>query len=178
MTKATVNSQLLLFLCKSRNGIDVFFDPVNSHAATHLDDVPQLKDLVIEAIGKIRLEEKEIYTAVDMGRIVGTCDVVEVEKNDEIVYGIRRNRDDDGLVPFVRNREGDSCPYVTVYIVLQEDGQYVLSSAWIGPMSEDDVPFPLSKNATTKSKEYWDKHAFVYGSQEIVTGTETSHKPW
>ncbi len=166
------------FLCKSKNGVSVTYDPVGSHAATHLEDTPQLVDLVCEVVSKMELTGQKVARHVYMGRVVGTSDVVTVDDTDEIVYGVRKNRDDDGLVPFTKTREAEPCPYVTVHLVPKEDGTYELCSAWIGTYSDDDEPFPQSPLATEKSVEFWTYLAFVYGSQEIVPGTETSIRPW
>ena len=168
----------MMLLGASKNGVQVSFDPDGSHAATHFADAPGLRELVIEAIGTLVLDGGEILRQVDMGRVVGTCDVVAVRNGDEIVYGVRRNREDDGLVPFVKNRYGDPCATVVLHLKPQTDGAYLLSSAWIGPLDEDDQPFPMAKGATRRAADYWSKHAFIYGSQEIMPGTETSIYPW
>ena len=165
-------------ITKSKNGVEVTFDPVHSHAATHLEDTPGLVDLVKEVVGGLALNGQEIAQHFDLGRIIGTCDVVSVSDSDKIVYGVRKNREDDGLVPFVQNREGDPCSCVAVHLLPQADTSYVLSSAWIGTFGEDDEPFPQSPAANERSVDFWNKHAFVYGSQETVPGTETPVKPW
>jgi hypothetical protein len=168
----------LELIANSKNGIAVFYDPVYSHAATHVEDTPQLKELVSEIIQGLELQGQKIATHIDMGRIVGTTDVVETNDSDEIVYGMRKNRSDDGLVPFTKSREGEPCQYVAVQLEPQQDGSYILASAWIGTFGDDDEPFPQSPDATERSINFWDKHAFVYGSQEIVEGTETQLRPW
>lgn len=168
----------MTFLARSKNSIDVFYDSVSSHAATHLEDTPQLAELVVEVITNMDLEDDDITTDVDMGRIVGTCDVVKVEENDDIVYGVRKNRDDDGHVPFTKSRAADPCSQVAVHLIKQSNGTYLLSSAWIGTLGGDDEPFPNAPDATPRSKEFWSKHAFVYGSQEMQAGTETDACPW
>lgn len=165
-------------LAVSKNGVAVHYDPIYSHAATHFEDTPQLKELVQEIIEGLELQGQEIATHLDMGRVVGTCDVVEVDDTDQILYGKRKNRDEDGLVPFTKSRQGESCRNVAVHLVPQNDGGYILSSAWIGTFGEDDEPFPGSPHATERSVDFWSKRAFVYGSQEIVAGTETTKKPW
>jgi hypothetical protein len=165
-------------LYKSKNGVSVTYDPVHSHAATHLKDTPQLAILVAEVVGNMDLTGQEVAKHVDLGRVVGTCDVVAVDETDEIVYGVRKNRDDDGLVPFTKTREAEPCPYVAVHLLPQEDGTYILSSAWIGTFDDDDEPFPQSPNATNRSAEYWKHFAFVYGSQEMIPGTQTTSRPW
>ncbi len=166
------------FICRSKNGVKVTYDPVYSHAATHLQDTPQLKDLVTEVVSKINLEGQEVATHVDIGRIVGTCDVVEVDETDKIIYAVRKNRADDGLVPFTKTRPAKPCSYVSVHLIPQKDGTYELSSAWIGTFGEDDEPFPNSPNATKRSAELWNKWAFVWGSQEIIPGTRITTRPW
>jgi hypothetical protein len=163
---------------QSANHKNVIYDPVSSHAATHLEDTPQLAGLVREVIAGMTLEEDELATYVDLGRVVGSCDVVEVDEGDEIVYGMRKNRTDDGYVPFTKSRQGDPCPYVSVHLIKNSDDAYVLSSAWIGTYGEDDEPFPQSSNATDQSIPFWKKHAFVWGSQEIQPGTIREDCPW
>lgn len=153
------------------------YDSINSHAATHFEDTPQLESLVREVISNLDLKGQEVATHIDMGRVVGTCDVVDVDEDDKLVYGMRKNRAEDGLVPFVKGRQGGICQYVAVHLLPQPDKTYLLSSAWVGTF-DDDEPFPNSPDANGRSVEFWNKHAFVYGSQEIVAGTETKIRPW
>lgn len=165
-------------ICASNNNVRVVYDPKYSHAATHFEDTPGLRELVVAVISNMDLEGQVVATYIDMGRTVGTCDVVEIDATDKIVYGVRKNRVDDGLVPFTKSREGKLCPYVAVHLEPLSATTYMLSSAWIGTYSNDDEPFPQSPKATERSVDFWSKHAFVYGSQEIVDGTETSIRPW
>jgi hypothetical protein len=165
-------------LATSKNGVTVVYNPVHSHAATHLEDTPQLESLIIELISTLELKGQKIATYFDMGRVVGTCDVVTIDVDDVVVYGIRKNREDDGLVPFTKSRPGEPCPYVAVQLEPIDGNAYELTSAWIGTFSDDDEPFPLSKHATKNSVQFWNQRAFVYGSQEIIEGTETTEKPW
>lgn len=167
---------MLKLLAKSANNQEVLYDPVGSHVATHFDDTPGLKSLVQELIASINLGG-EVARHFDMGRVIGLCDVVSVGPQDDLVYGMRRNREEDGLVPFVKNREGEPTQNLAIHIILKSPHGYVLSSAWIGTFG-DDEPFPQSPEATPGSIEYWSQHAFIYGSQEIIEGTETTAKPW
>lgn len=173
-----MNDSNLELIGKSKNGVNVAYDPVRSHAAMHFEANPQLKSLVAEAVRGMDLDGEVVKTHIDMGRTVGVRDVVETDDTDEIVYGMRKNCEDDGLVPFTKTREGTPCPFVALHLVPQQDNSYVLSSAWVGTFDNDDEPFPSSPNATENSIDYWNRHAFVYGSQEIVPGTETTACPW
>lgn len=163
----------------SKNGLKVVYDPIHSHAATHLEDTPGLAELVAEAISHIDLTGQSVATTIDMQRIVGTEDVIETKPEDEIVYGARKNRIDEGLVPFVKQREGKPSSSIAIQLHPVDDGTYELLSAWVGKFDlENDEPFPQSANATDQSAEFWNEHAFVYGSQEIIAGTETDVRPW
>ena len=166
------------FIARSQNGIDVYYDPVGSHAATHLEDTPQLKSLVKEVIGQMTLEDDAIMANVDMGRVVGTSDVVNIDESDDIVYAVRKNRDDDGHVPFTKSREGEPCPFVSVQLTKLIGDSYVLDSCWIGTFTKDDEPFPESPRATERSREFWSKRAFVWGSQEIRPDSVLDNCPW
>ncbi|HVX23923.1 MAG TPA: hypothetical protein VG992_01090 [Candidatus Saccharimonadales bacterium] len=165
-------------LATSKNGIKVTYDPVHSHAATHFEDNPALKELVRELIKQLELTGEEVARHYDMGRVIGPCDVVEVKPEGKIIYGVRNQREEDGLVPFVQGQEGDPCSDLAIHVIPQTDGTYILSSAWIGTFDDDDEPFPLAKNANERSKDFWNKHAFVYGSQGIIPGSETDVCPW
>jgi hypothetical protein len=163
-------------LCRSRNGKHVYYNPINSHAATHFTDTPQLKELVIEVLKNRDLNDDNLEFDIDMGRVVGTTDVVEVDDADEIVYALRKNRAEQGYVPFTKSRKGQPDSFISIALVANQDGSCELSSAWIGVW--DDPPFPQEPHAPPESKVYWSKHAFVWGSQEIEEGTETSDCPW
>ena len=166
-----------IFLCKSQNSKAIYYDPVDSHVATHFDDTPGLKELAIEILTQKALEADAVNFDIDMGRIVGTTDVVLVDDSDEIVYAVRKNRNDDEYVPFTKSRPAEPCSFVSVSLQIRPDGDsYELLSSWIGTWV--DPPFPGTKDETPESKPYWTKHAFVWGSQQIKPGTETSTCPW
>lgn len=163
----------------SKNGVEVIYDPIHSHAATHLEDTPQLRELVIEVVENMELKQQRIATHVGMGRIVGTCDVIEVDDIDDIVYGVRKNRSEEGHVPFAKTREAKPCTTVAIQLDPQDSGQFELTSAWIGTFGEgEDEPFPNAPDANPRSKDFWNKHAFVWGSQEIQPGTLRHDCPW
>jgi len=61
--------EIMELLCASKNGKKVYYDPIASHAATHLQDTPELKNLVIEAIGTMNLRGEPVAKQIDMGRV-------------------------------------------------------------------------------------------------------------
>lgn len=166
------------FLATTANRRKVYYRNPRSHAALHFKDTPGLKEAAIRAVESLHLETKDLGTQVDLGHEVGKCDVVETTPDDQIVYGVRNGRPEDGLVPFVKGREGDPTSSVALHLIQQDDGTYDLSSSWFGVYDGDDEPFPQSPDATDRSIDYWNHHAFVYGSQAIEPGTETTQRPW
>lgn len=168
------NETKLQFLCLSSNGRRVSYDPVHSHAATHFHDAPQLKDVVIEIIEAKELVGDKYEFDTDTGRIVGDMDVVDVDESDEVIYAKRKNRDE--YVPFVKNRSTQPTQLVSMGLVLQNDGTYELTSAWFGEF--ESPPFPGESSATAESAHFWNRHAFVWGSQGVQENTITTARPW
>jgi hypothetical protein len=163
-------------LCISKNDKVVLFDPINSHTATHFKDSPKLKEIVAELLSQMVIKGKSIAGDFDMGKIVGFCDVVEIDDTDELIYAMRKQREDQGYVPFTKSRQPQPSSFVSIYLVHKNGSNYELLSTWIGNFDSPD--FPQMHSATTDSLEYWSKHAFVWGSQEIIPDSEIDSCPW
>ncbi len=165
-------------LCTSKDDYVIYYDPDGSHASTHFADTPNLKELVIEVLESRDIASNELSFDLDMKRVIGTCDVVETDDSDEIIYAIRTKRFDQGLVPFVKTRKAQPSSYVSIALEATDDPAiYQLSSAWIGTFG-DDPPFPGQPDAIPESVPYWSKRAFVWGGQPIEPGTEQTTRPW
>lgn len=118
---------------------------------------------------------------------VGETSCVVTSSQDEVIYAQRPKRG--GLTRFVKNRKAESCNSVVVVLKKGDQGQfhgtyYVLVTAYIGvPVVEpwDERSFSQQSNpdlARQQSREFWETHALVWGSQEVVLGSETSVCPW
>jgi hypothetical protein len=154
----------------------VWYDSAKSNASTHFADTPGLQELVVEVLQARRITQNDLWFDIDLHRIIGTTDVVAVDSSDEIVYAIRTKRFEQGYVPFTKSRPAQPSSYLSVSLIAEDDESYSLSSAWIGAW--DDPPFPQESHATAESKEYWNSHAFVWGSQAIEPGSEMLNCPW
>ncbi len=161
------------FFATSRNNITVVFDPIHSHAATHLADTPQIRPLVEAIIQATNLEGDTIKFDTDTGTVIGNSDLVETDETDEIVYAMRTNRD--SLLRFTKSRAPQPSSMVTVILLKIDDTTYELYSAWLGPLTPAT---PNSPYADATSFEFWSNHALVWGGQEIQPGTETPICPW
>ena len=164
------------YLCKSANGKRIVFDSVSSHTASHFADAPDLRALVTDILSREKLVGSIVAHDVDSGRVIGLSDVVAIGEDDEIVYAMRKNHAEQGYVPFTKSQESQPSSLVSFYLVKRDDSTYELASAWIGAYETPD--FPQMESATKDSVSYWHKHAFAWGSQAIIPGTELSDCPW
>jgi len=158
----------------SANNVSVWYDAVSSHTATHILDTPSLLELAKEVIEQTTIDTSYMQFHVDLGRIVGVTDLVENDPGDEIVYAKRKNRD--SYTAFNKTKQAQACSIVTVALEERSDETYELVSAWIGP--SDSPSFPGTERETTDSKDFWYKHALVWGNQEIQPESITKHCPW
>lgn len=164
------------YLCTSTNGKAIYFDPTGSHTATHFEDAPGLRKITIEALQSQSLTQPIEVIEIDMHRPVGVTDVVSIDDTDEIVYAMRKLREDQGWVPFTKSQSSQPCSLVSLHLKQLDDTKYELVSVWIGEL--DSPPFPQMKNTTADSIPYWRKRAFTWGSQQIVPGSERTDYPW
>jgi len=148
-----------------------------------------LGELLDEALAKVNSEGKDfIESETDFGREVGKTSLTETNAKDIIVFAQRPRRA--GLTRFVKGREADTCSSVTVVLKKGDRGQYpgnyyVLLTAYVGhitppePWSERDfIKRPDPDAARKKSRGFWSNHALVYGSEPILSNTETDVCPW
>lgn len=164
----------LEFLVESKNGLKVYFDPVNSHTATHFTDTPQLKELVEEILIKLELAGNSMKFDTDMGRIVGKSDLVKNDPGDEIVFAKRKNRDI--YTSFNKTKKPQPSSLVAISLEKIDDKGYELVSVWIGTVNLPSFPGDL--NETLESKQYWLEHSLAWGTQDIQSETLTTTCPW
>lgn len=161
------------FLGTSKNGMKVYVDMEKSHAATHFKDCPQLLDVVKRSIPKINIEGEELRIEFDTNEEVGRTDLVETNDTDEIVYALRLHRD--RYSRFVKNKTASVTTWIVMSFDRIEEGKYKLYTAFIGRLTPS---FPGGDFMPGQSKEFWSRHALVYGNQEIIPGSETKECPW
>lgn len=145
-------------------------DRPNSHV--HESVLPILG----EALSRIHLKnEPFVVRQVDFDRIVGQKTCVATSDQDEILYAQRAQRA--GLSRFVKNRDAEDTSSVVVILKKADKAgnTYVLITAFIGTTAP---PEPWDRNATPESRIFWLTHALVWGTEEVIEGTETTQYPW
>ena len=160
------------FLGKTKNNNNVYVDLKGSHAATHLADTPGLLELVKEALLTLSPTKDNVYTEVDLRRVIGTSDLVETNNDDDIFYAKRLNRTN--YTRFVRGRKSVKTSVISLVLHRQDDG-YLLYSAWIGWAAP---PFPNDEKEMPESQSFWKSHALVWGQQAVQPNTEIYDWPW
>jgi hypothetical protein len=160
-------------LATSKNNVDVYIDLDKSHAITHIQKHPNLLDYARQIINGHEILADEDRFETDMGFIVGTTDLVETTDKDEIVYAQRPNRDK--FNRFVKNRISENTNIVTMDIRKGLDNRYFVYTIYIG---KNTPKSPGGDREDPDSREFWNKHALVWGNQDTVSGTETTICPW
>lgn len=163
----------LQFLCTSKNHEKIYVDKVNSHAATHLQENPQLESFVKKVLSTTDITGQEVAFEKDMGKVVGNIDLVATEEGDEIVYAKRINRNT--YTRFVKNKQPTTTSLLTIILKKREDHTYELWSAYAGILVP---PLPGDERETPESKPFWSIHALIWGTQAIQPGTERKEIPW
>jgi hypothetical protein len=157
----------------TKNGFDVYLDRESSHALTHIAKNPKLLEYVKIIIPTLEPIEDVVRFDRDIGEIVGTTDLVETNEEDEIVYALRPLRTQ--YSRFVKNKTAQPTTWITIDLRRLGEKEYALYTTFIGRLTPS---FPGGNFLPEQSREFWSKHALVWGAQEIVPGTETTECPW
>jgi hypothetical protein len=156
----------------TKNGYEVYIDMERSHALTHLSKTSGLEAAAKEFIAGIGVCGDQLRLEKDMGYVVGFVDLVETKTGDDIVYAKRPHRET--YSRFVKNKKSAPSSWVTLDLRRKGD-LYELYTAFVGRLTPS---FPGGDFLPDQSKDFWSRHALVWGSQEIVPGTETKECPW
>ena len=157
----------------SKDNRALYLDLASSHALTHFAKHQNLKSLVSETISNIVLDTPIVRLEIDTRSEVGLCDLVSTNETDEIVYAKRPLRHT--YSRFAKNRQSEPTTWFVLDIRKQQNGDYYLYTAFIGRLTPS---FPGGSFLPEQSHEFWSNHALVWGSQEIVPGSETTVCPW
>ena len=160
-------------VAKAKNGVTVYVNLIGSQASESIAQHPYLLGLVKELLQKTRLSGQRLYFDKDMGRPVGSGNVVETSDKDTILYA--QALKSETYKRFVKNGKPLSTQHITVILARDDDGSYELIDTWVGPMRP---PHPGTPDETKASRLYWDSHAFVLDREPIKLRTLTKTCPY
>lgn len=155
------------FLGNSRDDKSVYIDHDHTNVTYHLLETPDLLDLVREVLPTIKLDDgTQVVVERDMGRIVGTTNLVETTETDEIVYAKRIGRLT--YSRFVKGRSPMPCRHIVV-VFRKQKKEYVLWTAMCGRLLPDD--------AYEQDSVFRATHAMTYDESLVQLDTVATRKP-
>lgn len=160
-------------LDESNDVYDVYVNLISSSAGHYLSRRPYVIALVKELLAVKTLRGERIVIERNMGRDIGTTDVVPTSDKDTIYYA--RPLKSDVYSRFAKNRHPQTSNTLTVIAQRDSDGNYEVSDTWIGTSRP---PFPGDKQETAESRTYWQTHALVQDAHVIQSKTLTKTCPY
>lgn len=160
-------------IAQAKNGTLVYVDLIGSAASNSIAQHPYLLNLVKELIENTSVTGSKMYFDRDMGRTVGSADVVETTDKDVILYAKAVNSDN--FKRFVKNGKPQSTKHISVVLVRDDDGSYELTNTWVGPLRP---PQPGTDKETKAGRTFWGSHAFVLDREPIKLQTLTKTCPY
>lgn len=152
---------------------DVYVNLISSPAGKYLSRRPYLISLVKELVSTTKLKGEQIVIEKDIGREIGTTDIVSTTSEDNIYYALPLKSD--VYSRFAKNRYPQKSSSLTIIIMRDSEGNYEVEDTWIGT---NHPAFPGGKMATTASKKFWQTHALVQDAQLIQSKSITKDCPY
>ena len=152
---------------------EIYVNLISSSAGHYLSRRPYLIGLIKELMSAKKLTGTRMVIEQDMGRNIGTTDIVSTSTNDSIYYA--RPFKTQAFSRFAKNRHPQPSNTLTVIIERDTDGNYEVSDTWIGPYCP---AFPGDNHETADSKTYWQTHALVHDAQVIQSKSITKDCPY
>ncbi|HSW79817.1 MAG TPA: hypothetical protein VLG47_03500 [Candidatus Saccharimonadales bacterium] len=160
-------------LDETNDAYDIYINLISSSAGHYISRRPHLIGLVKELLSNITLRGARIVIEQDMGRGIGTSDIVATSDTDIIYYA--QPLKSEVYSRFAKNRYPQSSSLLTVVVARDSDGNYEVCDAWVG---SKHPAFPGDQHATAESKEYWKTHALVHDAQVVQSKTITKTCPY
>ena len=154
----------VLDLGLSADGHAVFLDYANTNVEYHLLETPNLLDLVREVLLTIYVVgEDQVTIERDLGRIIGTTNLIKTTDDDEIVYAKRIGRNK--YSRFAKNRQPIACNSIVV-VLRKGDQGYYLWTAMCGKL--------LPEEAYEQDSYFNNTHALAYDKGLVQIDTVTN----
>src|SRR5579884_1535400 len=109
---------------------DVYVNLISSPAGHYLSRRPYLIALLKNLLSLKQLSGKRIVIEQDLGRQIGTTDVVATKESDTIYYA--QAIKSQVFYRFVKNRRPQSSNVLTLVVLQDNDNNYEINDIWIG----------------------------------------------
>lgn len=144
------------------NGINVYSIIENEHMLAHSD---VLEKHITEAISKIAIESPFLMEEINLGRIIGKDNCIEIQDGDDVRMMRRIGRKGDSKIVF--GREAEETSLITVGICLDDDGLYTVFTAFYGQKAPKEPWDCRGEEEKIKSEIFWSNHALVYKADDF-----------
>ena len=161
------------FIIDPPTGYKVYLDPIGSDAGKYLSQRPYVMGLILEVLEKMTLGKESETIEHEMGRQIGTTDIVSTDEKDSIYFAKQIKKTH--YSRFAKNRVAEKSSLLSIVLVRDIDGNYEVSDAWIGKQSPK---FPGHELEADDSIEFWQSHALVHEALPIQTKTLTKDWPY
>lgn len=160
-------------LSRPDSDCEVYVDLISSSAGRYLSRRPYLINLIKEVLVSSDLSGDRVIVERDMGRTIGSTDIVKTSEKDTIYYAqpIKTKV----FSRFAKNRYPESSQVLTIVVMQDGNGDYEVKDTWIGSASP---PFPGDEHETNDSKIYWQTHALVHEARVVQSKTITRDCPY
>ncbi|MCW1907710.1 MAG: hypothetical protein KIH63_000015 [Candidatus Saccharibacteria bacterium] len=160
-------------LIEDQGGKEIYIDLISSQAGHYLSRRPHIASLLRELLNQKKLSGARVVLEQDMGRGIGTTDIVTTSDKDSIYYA--KPVKSEIYIRFVKNRGPQPSNTLTVIAELDDDGNYEISNAWIGPKCP---AFPGEEQESADSKAYWQSHALAHDTHVVQSRSITKDCPY
>lgn len=157
----------------SHTSYNVYVNLIASPAGRYISRHPHILTILKELFATKSLRGKQIIIEQDMGRDIGTTDVVTTNDKDIVYYA--KTVKSPVYSRFVKNRGPMASRVLTISILRDEAGDYEIKDAWIG---QNCPAFPGDDEATSDSISFWQTHALLQNTLQIQTETITRTCPY
>jgi hypothetical protein len=151
----------------------VYVNLISSSAGHYLNRRPYVIALIKDVLYSHRLQGERIIIEHDMGRNIGTTDIVDTTDKDTIFYA--QASKSNVYLRFARNRYPQTSSLLTIVALKDSRGDYEVSDVWIGGAHP---AFPGDRYETSDSREYWGTHAMVQDAQVVQSKSVTKTCPY
>ncbi|HEY1645358.1 MAG TPA: hypothetical protein VGF75_03140 [Candidatus Saccharimonadales bacterium] len=151
----------------------IYVNLISSSAGHYLSRRPYIMGLIKELVASQELTGARIVIERDMGRNIGTTDIVSTSDEDSIYYA--QPVKTEAFSRFAKNRYPQQSKKLTIIIVQDAEGNYEIRDTWVGPYCP---AFPGAKDESSDSKKYWQTHALVHDAQTIQSKSITRDCPY
>ena len=152
---------------------EVYVNLILSPAGHYLSRRPYIINLIKEILSSQPLKGPRIVIERNMGRNIGTTDIVSTAETDNIYYA--RAVKSDIFSRFAKNKYPQPSEMLTVIFERDNDGNYEVINTWIGL---NHPAFPGDSYETKESKKFWQAHALVHDAQNIQSKSITKDWPY